>query len=887
MLRTFAILLSALGALASAQASAQTQPWLKPDGLGALQWRDLGPRRNGRSWAVAGSDARPNEYYEGSAGGGLFKSVDAGVTWTDVSRGFFSGPVGAVAVDPVNPEIVYAGTGGNHLAEASLDGDGLYRSTDGGATWKRVAFAASKRVSRIQIDPRDPKVIYVGVLGNVYREGGERGVYKTTDGGETWRRVLDISPRAGVGDLVLDPHSPSTIFASFWPPARTPWSMRQYGPDAGLFRSTDGGATWTNLKAAPGLPQGDWGNAQIAVSPVKAGRVYLLLDSEKPGVYRSDDGGASWIMTFTDPDLRRNTNAFHRAFADPVNPDGLWLNKVWLRRSDDAGKSFDFRQVPHVDVADMWISPSNPQRFIIATDGGPAVTVTGGRTWSVAHHSTAQLYHLSTNNAFPYWVCASQQDNSTACAPNRADGGVAVSDWIAVGGEWPQTTFLPDNDDEVFALTGFGRGPSSVTRTDLKTGFRRRLSVTTGDAALDATLRFWRLAPILASTQQPGVLYVGANRLLRSDDRGETWKVISPDIAGADAARVSKPISESELYGTILSISESPISRGEIWTGSDAGAIHVTQDGGGAWRSVAPRDLPDLAQILGIEASRHAKGKAYVAASRYKLGDDSPYIFRTLDYGKTWRRITRGLPPAARAMVIREDPVRPGLLFAGTEVGVFFSLDDGDTWRALGDVPPVVVFDVKVHDADLLAVTHAVGLQVLHDISPLRQLTPEITRAKIHLFTPSPAVAAGFRNGGLGDVLPQSTSANPPNGAVIDYWLGAAPQGVILELLDDLGAVVRKVDTQDPVPPPFPGPASMQTEFRRLPHRPGLNRYVVRLEGGAGRKEVKPGDYTVRLTVGGAAVTRPLKVVEDPRRHGSEEDAEFELETESESEEVS
>ncbi|MFL5482993.1 MAG: WD40/YVTN/BNR-like repeat-containing protein [Gemmatimonadaceae bacterium] len=900
----------------------------------ALKWREIGPFRGGRSVAVAGSAKRPNEYYFGTTGGGVFKTADGGITWAPVTDKYFGGTVGAIGISESNPDIVYVGAGEYPIRGNVSHGDGVFKSTDGGKTWMSVGLADSRQISRVRVHPTNPDIVYVGAQGHVFGPSTERGVYKTVDGGKTWRRVLYRNDSTGITDLVLDPNNPEIIYAAFWQAWRTPWQLVSGGAGSGIFKSTDGGEHWTELTHNPGLPAGVIGNIGLAVSPSNSNKLWAIVEADSGGVFRSTDGGATWTRSNSDRRLRQRAWYYTRIFADPKDESSIYVLNTGMYRSTDNGKTFRSIQVPHGDNHDLWIASNDPQRMIEANDGGANVSFNGGKSWSEQDQATAQFYHVTTTNHFPYRVCGAQQDNSTLCGPSRKAGGIDISDWYDVGGgESGYIAVRADTPDVVFA----GSYGGLLTRKDINTGFERDVNPwpnnPMGHDAADAKYRFQWTFPIVMSPHNPSRMYVGSSVIFQTDDEGQTFKAISPDLTrhdprtlGASGGPITKDQTSVEYYATVFTIAESPRTAGVIWAGSDDGLVNVTRDGGKTWKNVTPAGLPEWARISMIEPSHFATGTAYLAANRYQRDDMKPYLYRTNDYGATWTPITNGIPVAEFTRVLREDPERAGLLYAGTERGVWISFNDGASWQSLRrNLPLVPVHDLAVKEGDLIAATHGRSFWILDDLSALRQLHPETLRTTATLFKPRQVYRANFNGGGgTGAAGGHPTGANPANGAVIYYWLAKPRQVVTMDFLDSRGKVIRTfTSNQDPrqaadsvradsvrtarndslrragLPPDTAERSEARGEetppdegpIRRPPpprvsNKAGLNMFAWNLRypdasvfdnmimwaGSVSGPAVLPGAYAVRLNVGGQSYTQPLVVVKDPRTTATEAD---------------
>ena len=899
----------------------------------ALRWREIGPFRGGRSVAVAGSSKRPYEYYFGTTGGGVFKTTDGGITWAPVTDKYFGGTIGAIGISESNPDIVYVGTGEYPIRGNVSHGDGVFKSIDGGKTWTSVGLADTRQISRVRVHPTNPDIVYVGAQGHVFGPNSERGVFKTTDGGKTWRRVLYRNDSTGITDLVLDPNNPDIIYAAFWQAWRTPWQLVSGGAGSGIFKSTDGGEHWTELTRNPGMPAGVIGNIGLAVSPTNSNQVWAIIEADSGGVFRSSDGGATWTRTNSDRRLRQRAWYYTRIFADPKDEHSIYVLNTGMYRSTDNGKTFRNIQVPHGDNHDLWIAPNDPQRMIESNDGGANVSFNGGKSWTEQDQATAQFYHVVTTNHFPYRVCGAQQDNSTLCGPSRKSGGISIEDWYDVGGgESGYIAVRPDTPDVVFA----GSYGGLLTRKDINTGFERDVNPwpnnPMGHDAADAKYRFQWTFPIVISPHNPSRMYVGSSVIFQTDDEGQTYKVISPDLTrhdprtlGASGGPITKDQTSVEYYATVFTIAESPRTAGVIWAGSDDGLVHVTRDGGKTWKNVTPPGLPEWARISMIDASNFATGTAYVAANRYQLDDMKPYLYKTTDYGATWTSITNGIPATEFTRVVREDPERAGLLYAGTERGVWVSFDDGASWQSLRrNLPIVPVHDLAIKEGDLIAATHGRSFWILDDLSALRQLSPAVPRERVHLFRPRRVYRASFGGGGgNGAAGSHPSGANPPSGAVIYYWLAQPRQVVTMDFLDQQGKVIRSFTSeQDPTIAAdsvradsirtarndslrragLPTDTATRSEARgeesgdegpirrrpppRVPNKAGLNQFAWNLRypdasvfqnmimwaGSVAGPTALPGTYSVRMTVGGQRFSQPFTIVKDPRTTATDAD---------------
>lgn len=912
------VLLIALAAAAHAAparpggAAAAADP-LDQRQLAGLEWRNIGPFRGGRVTAVAGVVGQRNVYYFGGTGGGVWKSTDSGNSWTNVSDGWFgSGSVGAVAVAPSDPNVVWVGMGEGCIRGNVSHGDGVYRSTDAGRTWKHLGLADTRQIGRIQVDPRDPDVAWVAALGHVFGPNRERGVFRTRDGGATWKQVLFVNDSTGAIDVSLDPRNPRILYAATWQVFRTPWSLSSGGAGSGLWKSTDAGETWTRLQGE-GLPKGPWGRVGVSASGAQPGRVYAVIEAEAGGVHRSDDFGRTWRRTNESRDLRQRAWYYTHVVADPRNADVVWVLNVACMRSRDGGATFQRVGTPHADNHDLWIDPDDPSRLIEGNDGGACVSNDGGLSWTtVENQATAQFYRVTTDDAFPYRVYGAQQDNTTVGIASRTAGfGIARTDWYDVGGgESGWIAPKPGNPDIVYA----GSYNGYLTRLDRRTEQERDVNAypdnPMGWGAEGAKYRFQWSFPIVLSPHDPNTVYAASNVLHRSTNEGQSWEVISPDLTRNDPSKLRSsggPVTQDntsvEYFCTIFAFAESKLEKGVLWAGSDDGLVHVSRDAGRTWQKVTPPGLPAWATINSIDVGTHAPGTAYVAAHRYRLDDFRPYAYVTHDYGRTWRPIAGDLPfDGGFVRVVREDPVRRGLLYAGTETGVWFSVDEGARWRPLrvnrpglvadlakpdgearGALPLVPVTDLVVKDDALVVATQGRSFWILDDLGPLRQTEPGMRADRAWLYRPAPAWLYG---GGGGFGARGNMGANPPVGATFYYRLPAEPKDkeeVTLEILDADGKLVRRYSNlEDPNAEEGGGeesPFAAMRGARKLPAKAGLNRFTWDLRGaeasrfkglvlwGGGLQgpRVVPGTYQAKFTAGGRSQTVSVEVRKDPR----------------------
>ena len=894
-----------------------------------LTWREIGIFRGGRTVAVAGSAARPREYWMGTTGGGVFKSTDGGDTWTAAADKYFGGTIGAFGVSASNPDIVYVGTGEFPIRGNVSRGDGVFKTTDGGKTWTALGLAGTRQIARVRVHPTNPDIVYVAAQGDPFGPSPDRGVYKSTDGGKTWNKVLFRNDSTGASDLIIDPSNPDVLYATLWQTRRRPWTLTSGGAGSGIFKSTDAGAHWTELTHNPGLPTGVLGNMGITVSPVKPSRVWALIEADSGGVYRSDDGGATWSWINHDHKLRVRAWYYMKIYADPKDSNEIYATNVIFYRSKDGGRTFQQINVLHGDTHDLWIAPNDPDRMIMGDDGGGTVSINGGTTWGDQDFATAQFYHVATTNHFPYRVCGAQQDNSGVCGPSRWPGGIDRSQWYDVSGESGFIQARPDTPDVTFG----GDNSGFLIRINHNTNTGQIVNPwpdsPDGHPASEGKYRFQWTAPLLISPHDPNTMYIGGNVLFKTTNEGKSWTAVSPDLTRHDPATLGPsggPITldqtTAEYYATIFALAESPLVKGLIWVGSDDGLIHLTRDGGLHWTNVTPAGFGDFTRVSIIEPSHYAPGTAYVAANRYQMQDEAPYIYKTTDYGKTWTKLVSGIPATEFARSVREDPVRRGLLFASTERGVYVSFSDGALWQSLRrNLPIVPVHDLAIKDGDLIAATHGRSFWILDDISPLEQLADSSLAASGHLYRPrSPYRVDWGQSGGFGDNAAHPVGKNPPSGAVIYYSLKSANQTITLDVLDSGGTVIRSFSsTQDSLTraDSLAGEAtkkartdslhqagitdstkvdsilgdSLKDDDKPWPHRPapeprlpskaGLNRFAWSLRYPSaqsfwGLRDIAtdgpmalPGRYRLRLHVGNETYVQPLVVRADPRGHAT------------------
>jgi photosystem II stability/assembly factor-like uncharacterized protein len=937
-------LLLALGGAAQAQAQRASSskpaaaPALSPTTFEGMKWREVGPARGGRSAAVAGLPGDRSTYYFGSVGGGVWKTGDGGRTWKNVSDGFFGGSIGAVAVSEWDPNVVYVGGGEKTVRGNVSHGEGMWKSTDAGKTWKHIGLADSRHIPRVRIHPKEPDLAYAAVLGHLFGPNEMRGVYRTKDGGAHWQRVLYINDKVGAVDLAMDPRNPRVLYASTWNVRRTPYSLESGGPGSGLWKSTDGGDTWAELSRNPGFPKGTLGIIGVTVSPTNPENVYAIVEAGEGGVFRSRDGGKTWTKTNDDRSLRQRAWYYTRIYADPKDEDVVYVLNVQFHRSKDGGKTFTTLRTPHGDNHDLWIDPNDPLRMIESNDGGANVSTDGGQTWTPqSNQPTAQIYRVSTDNDFPYRILGAQQDNSAVRISSRG--------WqfdVTAGGESGYIVADPRNPDVIYG----GSYGGYLTRLDHDTGQERNINAWPNDpmggGAAEAQYRFQWNFPILFSPHDPKTLYAAANVLFRTGNEGQSWEIVSPDLTRNDKSKLGSsggPITQDntsvEYYGTIFAVAESPLEAGVIWAGSDDGLIHVTRDGGKTWKNVTPKGMPEWIMINAIDASPHDKGGAYVAATMYKSDDFRPYLYKTSDYGATWTRIDSGIDPMHFTRVVRADPGRKGLLYAGTERGMYVSFDDGARWQPLQlNLPIVPVTDLTIKESDLIAATQGRGFWVLDDLTPLREVAAQrrIADAAVHFFPPRPA----YRQYDLGGGFGPEGDGNTLGGVALTYYL---KQGLTaeqakqakLEILTEDGKVIQTFKAkaaekgkekelaakemaeeeekprtaaaepgkESPTPgeersgdkgtEPQPEEEDEDEKDRpKIPGEAGLNRFVWDMGWPAARRfpglilwnnelvapKAVPGTYRARLTVNGEVLTQPFEIRKDPRVSSTQEDLE-------------
>ena len=884
--------------------------------------------------AVAGDPVNPAVFYFGACAGGVWKTDDAGTYWQNVSDGYFkTASVGAIAVSDSDPNVLYAGMGEACIRLDVSYGDGVYKSTDAGKTWTHLGLEDTRHISRVRVHPKDPDQVYVAALGHAFGPNAQRGVFRSTDGGKNWEHVLSRSDSAGAADLSMDPNNPRILYASIWQANRNPWSLTSGGPDSALYRSVDGGDTWTDITNNPGLPEGTKGRIGVAVSPARSGRVWATVESEKAALYRSDDGGAKWEMVSNNQDLQGRPWYYQHVFADPKDQDTLWILNYKCWKSIDGGRAFTEVTTPHGDNHDLWIDPRNPQRMIEGNDGGACVSFNGGDSWSTIYNQlTAQFYHVAADNQYPYRLYGTQQDNSAISVPSMTHkGAIPWGDCYTVGTSESGHIAVHPEDPNIVISGAIGSSPGgggNMLRYDHRTGQIRIITVwpeiNIGLGAKEMKYRFQWTYPIFFSPHDSDDLYVSGNIAFRSRDQGSSWEPISPDLTRNDETKlgpsggpVTLDTSGAETYATIFAFVESPHEKGVFWAGSDDGLVHISRDGGANWDNITPDGMAEWTLISMIEPSPHDPAKAYLAATRYKLDDNTPLLYKTGDYGRSWTKITNGIPEEDYTRVVREDPVRPGLLYAGTETTAYISFDDGQSWKPMqANLPKVPVYDLIVKDDDLVAATHGRSFWIMDDLTQVRQLAGELAAPQFTLLRPRDTyrTAAPFRvqkptpgksyTRGVGGYIAYTETTdpygdlkldfldggkNPPHGVIVNYYLKEKPEAeVTLSFFDSHGEEIRTYSSKEPESKDL-----IQPPEQRVPAEVGMNRFIWHMRYPDARKvpgdktmddegfgpTAPPGRYQARLNVGDDSQAESFLLVKDPRVTATQKDfeAQFDL----------
>lgn len=848
----------------------------------ALEWRSIGPFRGGRSAAVTGVSGKPNLYYMGATGGGIWRTIDAGNSWENISDGFFGGSIGAVAVSEWDNNVIYVGGGEKTVRGNVSSGSGMWKSVDAGANWESIGLPNSRHISRIRIHPKNADLVYVAVMGDLFKSSEERGVYRSEDGGKSWERILFTNADAGAVDLVMDPNNPRILYASTWRIRRTPFSLDSGGEGSALWKSTDGGDTWKNITENDGLPKGVWGIIGITVSPLNSNRIWAIIENENGGVFRSDDGGKKWIKLNDSRSLRQRAWYYSRIYADTKDVDVVYVLNVNYHRSKDGGKTFERFNAPHGDHHDLWISPEDNQRMIIGDDGGAQITYDGGYNWStMMNQPTAQFYRVTTDNHFPYRIYGAQQDNSTVRIAYRTLGwSIGEQDWESTAGGESGHIAVDPTDNEVVYGGSYG---GYLVRVNHRTGERRSVNVwpdnPMGYGAEGMKYRFQWNFPIFFSPHNPGKLYAASNHLHVSTDEGQTWEIISPDLTTSDPDKMKSsggPITQDntsvEYYCAIFAACESPYEEGLLWAGSDDGLLHVSKDGGKTWINVTPEGIPEFMMFNSIDADPFVKGGAYVAATRYKLGDYEPYLYKTKDYGQTWEKITTGISAEHFTRVLRADPKKQGLLYAGTENGMYISFNDGANWQSFQmNLPIVPITDLTIKNDNLIAATQGRSFWMIDDLTPLHQLNDEIVQSNSHLYQPMPS----WRIDGRGGFESRTAGTNHPGGVMIHFYLREKNEKdkISLAIFEEDGDFVKAFSTN---------PDKNKKE-EKLVVEEGMSRFVWdMMYPGADRfdgmilwaasmngPKALPGKYKAKLTVNDEIHETAFEILKDPRNNAS------------------
>ena len=841
----------------------------------SVQYRSIGPFRGGRSAAVVGVANQPKLFYFGATGGGVWKTTDGGITYKNISDGYFGGSIGSVAVAPSDPNVLYVGGGEVTVRGNVSSGKGVWKSVDAGSTWTYSGLTNSRHIPRIVVHPKNPDIVYAAVMGDLYKPNKDRGVYKSINGGKSWKKVLFSDPQAGAVELVMDPSNPRHLYASTWRVQRTPYSLSSGGKGSALWKSTDSGMSWKEISKNKGFAEGTLGIIGITVSPLNSNRVWSIVENkDQGGVYRSDDGGTTWKHTNDSRSLRQRAWYYSKIYADTQDEDKVYVMNVSYHKSTDGGVTFESHNAPHGDHHDLWIAPENNQRMIIADDGGAQVSYDGGSTWSTYFNQpTAQFYRVTTDNAFPYRIYVAQQDNSTIRIRHRSSGSfIGESDWEpTAGGESAHIAIDPTNNEIVYG----GSYDGFLTRVNHEKKSVRGINVwpdnPMGHGAEGMKYRFQWNFPIIFSKHNPKRLYTFSNQVHLTENEGQEWKIISPDLTRNDPTKLKSsggPITQDntsvEYYCTIFAANESPLQEGLLWVGSDDGLIHITQNGGKTWNNITPKQLPEWTMINSIEPSPFDAGTCYVAGTRYKLGDYTPYLFKTTDYGATWKTITNGIAKEDFTRVVRTDPGQKGLLYAGTENGMYVSYDDGASWRSFQkNLPIVPITDLAVKDNSLIVATQGRSIWMIDDLTVLHQLKSISTAAKTVLFEPKDS----YRTRGRGGKTSLTAGTNLPNGVIVHYYLknyDAEKDVVELQFKEQDGTLIKSYSTKD--------------DKNKLDVEKGGNQFVwnTRYEGAeklkgmifwsasfSGAKAV-PGEYKVSLIVNGKEQEKPFKIIPNP-----------------------
>ncbi|EMS31112.1 Glycosyl hydrolase [Mariniradius saccharolyticus AK6] len=846
----------------------------------AVQWRSIGPHRGGRSATAVGVASEKNTFYFGATGGGVWKTTDGGKTWENVSDGFFGGSIGAVAVSDSDPNILYVGGGEKTVRGNVSYGYGFWKSADAGKTWIHLGMEETRFVSRIRIHPTNPDIVYAAVLGDIFKPTEMRGVYKSVDGGKTWDKTLFVSPTAGAVDLVIDPKNPLVMFATTWEVKRTPYSLESGGPGSKMFKSTDGGENWTDISTNKGLPSGLLGIIGVTISPVNSNRIWAIIENLDGGVFRSDDGGATWEKTNDDRNLRQRAWYYSRIYADTKNDSTVYVLNVSYHKSTDGGKTFKSANAPHGDHHDLWIDPNDNMRMVMADDGGAQVSFDGGISWTTYFNQpTAQFYRVTTDNHFPYRIYGAQQDNSTLRISHRNEGsGITEEDWEeSAGSESGWLAVDPLDNDIVYG----GNYGGLLQMLNHRTGAARNVNVypdnPMGHGAEGMKYRFQWNFPIFFSPHNPKVLYTTSNQFHRSTNGGQSWETFSPDLTrnakdklGPSGGPITKDNTSVEYYSTIFAATESPVQQGVLWAGSDDGLVHVSKDNGKTWENVTPKDLPEWTQVNSMEGHPFEAGGLYFAATAYKNGDFAPYLFKTTDYGKTWTKIVRGIDAQHFTRVVRADPVKRGILYAGTETGMYISFNDGADWKPFQlNLPIVPITDLAIKQNNLIAATQGRSFWIIDDLTVIHQLNDQIAAKPFHLYKPQDS----YRIDGVKRES-KTAGTNRPGGVLVYFHLqDSAKEELRIEFLDKAGNLIREFSSKGIEKDTLKYKLGAN-EFNwnlRVPDAKGFEGMIM-WSGPLRGPKVVPGEYIVKLTVDGKYEQQSFKVLPDLRYEASQED---------------
>ncbi|MFY0603010.1 MAG: glycosyl hydrolase [Flavobacteriaceae bacterium] len=843
----------------------------------ATKWRMIGPFRGGRSAAVTGVSGKANLFYMGATGGGVWRTTDAGNTWQNISDGFFGGSVGAVAVSEWDNNVIYVGNGEKTVRGNVSSGDGIWKSVNAGKTWTHMGLKNARHIPRVKIHPKNPDIVYAGVMGDLYKSSNDRGVYKSVDGGKTWNKKLFANKDAGVVDLIIDPNNPRVLYATTWNVRRTPYSLSSGGDGSALWKSTDEGETWTNISTNKGLPSGIWGISGVTVSPVNSDIVWALIENKKGGVYKSMDAGKTWRLINSERKLRQRAWYYTRLYADTQDEDILYVLNVRYHKSTDGGKTYKTYNAPHGDHHDLWIAPEDNQRMIIGDDGGAQISFDAGENWSTyMNQPTSQFYRVTTDNHFPYRIYGAQQDNSTIRIPHRTNGRfITQSDWESTaGGESAHIAVDPNNNDIVYG----GSYGGFLTRRNHKTGETRAINVwpddPMGHGAEDFKYRFQWNFPVLFSPNHKNKLYAASNHLHMTTNEGQSWEVISPDLTrndpktlGPSGGPITKDNTGVEYYGTIFAVAESKYENGLIYTGSDDGLVHVTKDGGKNWVNITPKKMPEWMMINCIEIDPFNKGGVYIVGTKYKTGDYQPYIYKSENYGKSWKQITNGIGNEDFTRAMRADPKRKGLLYAGTERGMYISFDDGKNWKPFQlNLPIVPITDLAIKNNNLIAATQGRSFWIIDDLTPIHQLTNDVVKEDIILFKPQES----YRMGGGRGRTSKTAGTNHPGGVAINYFIKEKDDKdvVSLTIYDSNNELIKTYSTKP----------NKKKKEEKLTVKDGNNIFYWNMMY-PGAKRVRgmilwwaslngpmalPGNYTVTLKVGKHSKSQNFTILKNP-----------------------